>query len=752
MKIRKITTIIAIAGLIGLIGSIGECKATTNVKLLATKSTSYGCVINGDNQLIIKNKNGDVEGYVSVGQMLNLGASSNGEIFVTVQETGVKGYLNNTDVLNISSDLNSKFETLNLDGKTINISSKVNLRTEPSMSGKIIDKLNNDISIKIIGKQGQWYKVKADNKVGYIFDEYIGVLNSSEISVCNKTVGVISQKKNITTSDRNNIESSSIISKNMINKASNKVTEVAHQVNNKVADVKQFIPENDNMKKEINHNNTILGKVNTVNNIKSSSIIQKADDSTVTTKNNQKKESAKIQVSTNTGEHNINKTVVKNEGIPKNSVKEDSNKKQIVEPKKENGTKSNEINSKDKKADISKVGKNQNTSDSKESKTENTNKASKVKDTDTNKVNKEKNTDNNKINKEQNTNSSKGSKNTNKTSEMTTLPNVPLQSWETGFNTVQNKMNGQNSNNGLFMMDIYTPENPAGYVGGTVYVRFANTNEICSGKLLSLITPKGGTNSNYGYFYKIPLYYKNTYKGTLYYGTNTYGDIQNGGYVAPGQNKPIPLTLDSGYWSLPDMGNNTVFWDGCYFINGVLQKGFQNIGGNIYYFGEDGQDYMGTYIINGKKYVFSYEGELISGTPPKPIISKLPTNIKLQKSYNLNGSKNLWSMMHANLKDGKVINIYIPKNPEFLELGSDEEVYSYTKISGEKGSILGQAIYYTDNLSDLGTIVTSVSENGKIIGEISFGKSVEDGVKGTYKNLQTNVTEDVIFRPGYENL
>ncbi|MGL4991423.1 MAG: hypothetical protein ACRC57_09755 [Sarcina sp.] len=301
------------------------------------------------------------------------------------------------------------------------------------------------------------------------------------------------------------------------------------------------------------------------------------------------------------------------------------------------------------------------------------------------------------------------------------------------------------NNFGQFIMDIYTPKNPAEYNGENIYVRFANTNEIYSGRLTSLITETGATNSKYGYLYEIPLYYKNVYKGTLYYGCNTYGNIQNGGFIPAGEKTPIQLTLNSGYWKIPNVGNSTVFQDLCYFVNGVAQKGFQNIGEATYYFGEDGQAYLGTHIINGKEYVFSMEGKLISGVPPLKSINKLPMNIQLQKYSN-----SLWNMMHTKLKNGEILNVYIPQNPNN---DSQEEMYSYTQVNGTKGKIIGSKIIVSGCFTNSGmeTITsTNVKQNGQNIGMIAFEGGTDDGVQAVYTNSKTNQQQTVVFKPGFE--
>ena len=57
--------------------------------------------------------------------------------------------------------------------KTNNPNSKVNLRESPDADSRSLDKLANGSEIKIAGKEGDWYRVVANGKEGYIKAVYI---------------------------------------------------------------------------------------------------------------------------------------------------------------------------------------------------------------------------------------------------------------------------------------------------------------------------------------------------------------------------------------------------------------------------------------------------------------------------------------------------------------------------------------------------------------------------------------------------
>lgn len=51
--------------------------------------------------------------------------------------------------------------------------SVLNVREKPTTSSKVINKLKKKQNVVIISKQGSWYKVKVNNKTGYVYSKYI---------------------------------------------------------------------------------------------------------------------------------------------------------------------------------------------------------------------------------------------------------------------------------------------------------------------------------------------------------------------------------------------------------------------------------------------------------------------------------------------------------------------------------------------------------------------------------------------------
>ena len=63
--------------------------------------------------------------------------------------------------------------------KYVNVYS-VNIRKEPSMDADILDSLDKNDSADIVGKEGEWYKVKTEDGTGYIKAEYLSDEKSAE--------------------------------------------------------------------------------------------------------------------------------------------------------------------------------------------------------------------------------------------------------------------------------------------------------------------------------------------------------------------------------------------------------------------------------------------------------------------------------------------------------------------------------------------------------------------------------------------
>lgn len=247
--------------------------STKNEKLLvadqSTQMDSTAVVVNGDNSLVLKNKvNGAIVSYLSAGEMLHVTSKVGSYYKVTVEETGATGFISANNVELILNGENSNFVSLNENGHVINVSSEVHLRGKASLNSNIIGFLKNGDSFKILGKEGQWYKVNSNGHIGFIFEEYVAKDNDN-ISVDMPASTSVHNDKIVNKSTNNTVNNSKGHSSNILN---NTMTENKMIKDNKVSTMKSSISNNntvttnntnDNViKKVVSHNNNVPKKNN----------------------------------------------------------------------------------------------------------------------------------------------------------------------------------------------------------------------------------------------------------------------------------------------------------------------------------------------------------------------------------------------------------------------------------------------------------------------------------------------------------
>ena len=176
-------------------------------------SGNKACVINGNDSLVLYTSasNSNIQSYISVGEMLTINSYSNGYYNVTVQETGATGYISSSDMQKIVSGVEDNLTSLSGTAYTTNVSTMVNLREEATMNSTTLAKLKNNTSIILLGKQGDWYKVSYNGTTGYIYGEYIAIVNSNTNSnAINNTSSSSNNKSKIIGTASSNSKNSSI--------------------------------------------------------------------------------------------------------------------------------------------------------------------------------------------------------------------------------------------------------------------------------------------------------------------------------------------------------------------------------------------------------------------------------------------------------------------------------------------------------------------------------------------------------------
>ena len=184
-------------------------------------ATNQGVISKEGSLKLLNPQLGSVFSNVSVGEMatINNGNIDNGYYKVTIHETGDVGYLKSSDVQEIHNYPDSPLTSLNEDGSIVNVSYAVNVRQGAGLNTDVLTTLHNGKNVKVIGKQGEWYKVQVDGITGYIYQEYISI---------NKTVNKDTHTSSLTNKTINNY-ASSLISKTVNKDASNSISKTINK-------------------------------------------------------------------------------------------------------------------------------------------------------------------------------------------------------------------------------------------------------------------------------------------------------------------------------------------------------------------------------------------------------------------------------------------------------------------------------------------------------------------------------------------
>ena len=187
-------------------------------------ATNQGVISKEGSLKLLNPQLGSVFSNVSVGEMatINNGNIDNGYYKVTIHETGDVGYLKSSDVQEIHNYPDSHLTSLNEDGSIVNVSYAVNVRQGAGLNTDVLTTLHNGKNVKVIGKQGEWYKVQVDGITGYIYQEYISI---------NKTVNKDTHTSSLTNKTINNY-ASSLISKTVNKDASNSTNKITNKDTN----------------------------------------------------------------------------------------------------------------------------------------------------------------------------------------------------------------------------------------------------------------------------------------------------------------------------------------------------------------------------------------------------------------------------------------------------------------------------------------------------------------------------------------
>ena len=204
-------------------------------------ATNQGVISKEGSLKLLNPQLGSVFSNVSVGEMatINNGNIDNGYYKVTIHETGDVGYLKSSDVQEIHNYPNSPLTSLNEDGSIVNVSYAVNVRQGAGLNTDVLTTLHNGKNVKVIGKQGEWYKVQVDGITGYIYQEYISInktvnKDTHTSSLTNKTINkdTSNSTNKITNKDTNN-SINKTVNKDTSNSASKTINKDTSNLTNK---------------------------------------------------------------------------------------------------------------------------------------------------------------------------------------------------------------------------------------------------------------------------------------------------------------------------------------------------------------------------------------------------------------------------------------------------------------------------------------------------------------------------------------
>ena len=187
MKRIKLTSLLIATMVLGGVGAtpmIAHAE-TINTNSGYTQNINSNCMTGVINKQVAITQNGKIIGYANKYDMAII-ENQNENNYSVITEFGLKGEINKSDLTIVKSGLNSNFKSLNENGYVTNVTTDLHFRTEPTVNSEIISNLKENQSFKIIGKNGEWYKINLNGKEGYVYDMFVGQGNVSVVNTTNK--------------------------------------------------------------------------------------------------------------------------------------------------------------------------------------------------------------------------------------------------------------------------------------------------------------------------------------------------------------------------------------------------------------------------------------------------------------------------------------------------------------------------------------------------------------------------------------
>lgn len=174
-----------------------KVKKDLLLNINVTNDLLQGAVVVTDhsNSAIFNNiTSGPVNSYLTTGELLTLIKKEGSFYKVEVDKTGAIGYISTSNVKLIESGLKAEFIENLSNAHIVNAAKFIHFRKAPDVHSETLEDLKNNFCFEVLGKQGQWFKAKVNDKIGYIYETYVEVestLNSdSNFSIISANVNV----------------------------------------------------------------------------------------------------------------------------------------------------------------------------------------------------------------------------------------------------------------------------------------------------------------------------------------------------------------------------------------------------------------------------------------------------------------------------------------------------------------------------------------------------------------------------------
>ena len=101
--------------------------------------------------------------------------------FTTADGSKKNGYIK-SQFVSLESSLDDNYKPVGK-GKVINVTSALRIRKGPGTTYDAIGWLYNDDNVEILGREGQWFKIKNNDTIGYCHEDYIKEVRQDDTEI-----------------------------------------------------------------------------------------------------------------------------------------------------------------------------------------------------------------------------------------------------------------------------------------------------------------------------------------------------------------------------------------------------------------------------------------------------------------------------------------------------------------------------------------------------------------------------------------